>query len=655
MQKQIIPLIILAAAWLYAANALAGTNDGLLAYYPFDATAEDASGNSYHGTLFGPAGSNSTGPAPVTDRAANPAAAYDFDGTDDRIDTADFGLPDTFSISLWISPDDLSSGQFFLGKHDLSCNNIFLFGIWGGSYAVFIRGQSTSLLPATTGWQHLTVVVEDIGGNSRIHLYRNGQIAAAQNVTGVVGNMAGKAWTIGQEWDSGDTPSNHYNGQMDELRFYNRALLPYEIQALAESGPPMGLHYKAIVKDGLASVDGLAGAHAVDLSPDGGHLYAAGMVDDAVASFSRDVVSGGLNFVEMEQDGVGGVNGLDGVRSLAISPDGKHLYAAGYEDDAVAVFSRDINSGALSYLQVQIDGISGVDGLDGSRSVIISPDGKHLYVAGYTDDAVAVFSRNSSTGALSFVSVSKDNTGGVDGLDGVSSLSLSPDGSHLYVCSALEHSLVVFSRNVSTGELSFIERHQNGIAGVTGLLVSLSVAVSPDGRHVYVAGGGNSAIAIFARNAADGRLTYLEMLQDSPAINRSLYEVYTLTLSPDGKYLLSVTMEDGEPTDPDSKLALFSRDSDSGLLSYVESHQDDNNGINGLGNARAIAASPDGSHIYAAGYSDSALAVFASHYTASDVSSMIAGEQAKWDANDDGQIGLEEAIRALQVVAGQLP
>ena len=41
----------------------------------------------------------------------------------------------------------------------------------------------------------------------------------------------------------------------------------------------------------------------------------------------------------------------------------------------------------------------------------------HLsYVTGNGDDAVAVFSRASSTGALTFVEVQKDGVNGVDGL-----------------------------------------------------------------------------------------------------------------------------------------------------------------------------------------------------------------------------------------------
>jgi 6-phosphogluconolactonase (cycloisomerase 2 family) len=75
----------------------------------------------------------------------------------------------------------------------------------------------------------------------------------------------------------------------------------------------------------------------------------------------------------------------------------------------VAVFTRNSSTGALAFVEVHKDGASGVDGLNGADSVTVSPDGSHVYVAaGSSDNSVAVFSRNSSTGALTFVEFIKD-------------------------------------------------------------------------------------------------------------------------------------------------------------------------------------------------------------------------------------------------------
>ena len=96
--------------------------------------------------------------------------------------------------------------------------------------------------------------------------------------------------------------------------------------------------------------------------------------------------------MEVHKDGVNGVDGLNGAYWVTVSPDGSHLYIAGLNDDAVAVFSRNSETGRLTFMERQKDGVDGVDGLDGSSSVTVSPDETHLYAAGSSDDAVAVFS-----------------------------------------------------------------------------------------------------------------------------------------------------------------------------------------------------------------------------------------------------------------------
>ena len=83
-----------------------------------------------------------------------------------------------------------------------------------------------------------------------------------------------------------------------------------------------------------------------------------------------------LTFVEVQRDGVGGVGGLGRAISVTVSPDGRHVYAAGQFDDAVVVFSRNSTTGALTFVEVQKDGVGGVDGLDGASSVTGQPGWK---------------------------------------------------------------------------------------------------------------------------------------------------------------------------------------------------------------------------------------------------------------------------------------
>src|SRR5437867_6449551 len=84
----------------------------------------------------------------------------------------------------------------------------------------------------------------------------------------------------------------------------------------------------------------------------------------------------GLAYVGTRHDGSSGVNGLRSADALALSPDGADLYAAGSGDSALAVFSRDAATGALTFIEQERQGSFGVEGLGGASAVAVSPDRK---------------------------------------------------------------------------------------------------------------------------------------------------------------------------------------------------------------------------------------------------------------------------------------
>ncbi|MCH7801722.1 MAG: beta-propeller fold lactonase family protein, partial [Chloroflexi bacterium] len=94
---------------------------------------------------------------------------------------------------------------------------------------------------------------------------------------------------------------------------------------------------------------------------------------------------------------------------MTVSPDGNHVYATGSAEDEIAAFSRDSGTGALTFVAIVKQGEGGVDGLLGPLVVVVSPDGKNVYATGNAaGGALVVFSRNSTTGVLTFVEVQKD-------------------------------------------------------------------------------------------------------------------------------------------------------------------------------------------------------------------------------------------------------
>jgi 6-phosphogluconolactonase (cycloisomerase 2 family) len=387
------------------------------------------------------------------------------------------------------------------------------------------------------------------------------------------------------------------------IKFYN---LTIAVVCITVAAAPVFAGYISFIelqRDGVNGVDGLYGARNVTVSPNGKHVYVTGYHEDAVAVFSRDEASGQLTFVEYQKDGIGGVDGLNESFGVTVSPDGNHVYVTGYADASIAVFSRNLNSGRLTFTEYLQNGIDGIDGLSGARSVIVSPDGNHVYTAGQYDNSIAVFSRDTSSGQLSFIEYHKDGVNGVDGLASARNVTISPDGKNVYATGWFDDAVVVFSRDEASGQLTFVEYQKDGIGGVDGLYTPSGVKVSPDGDHVYATGGFANTVVVFSRNAITGELTFIEKQKDGVNGVDGLKSAVSVTVSPDGSHVFVASHGD-------DAIAVFIRNKNSGQLTYMEHERDGVNGVDGLNLSYCVTTSPDGDHVYATGINDNAVVAF---------------------------------------------
>jgi cysteine-rich repeat protein len=364
------------------------------------------------------------------------------------------------------------------------------------------------------------------------------------------------------------------------------------------------LSLRDVYRDGVAGVDALDGPQGLAISPDGAYVYVAGSSESAIAIFQRDAVAGTLTWVGEERNGVDGVTGLGLAQSIAISPDGTSLYVASGDDKAVAVFARNLLTGLLTFVEAKKNGDDGgvVTGLSGAESVAVSPDGKNVYVAADESNAVAVFSRNAASGALTFVEAKRDNTDGVDGLQKARSVAVSADGKNVYVAGSLDNAVAAFGRDATTGALTFLQVMKDGEGGVEGLERARALAVSHDGLDVYVAGGTDDAIAIFERNPATGLLAFHGFLSRATG-TRGLDGPQSIFVSDDATRVVVASSID-------QSVAIFARDLATGDLTFLDLRRDSESGVDGLGDASAAIVSPDGLHVYAVGFSDDAVAAF---------------------------------------------
>jgi 6-phosphogluconolactonase (cycloisomerase 2 family) len=229
------------------------------------------------------------------------------------------------------------------------------------------------------------------------------------------------------------------------------------------------------------------------------------------------------------------VRALGGPRELAVDRRGKNVYVASVsEGGGVAVFSRDRKTGVLAQLDgedgcVNDDGAEGcavARALSGPGSVTLSRDGKSVYIASQNDNAVAVFSRDRETGVLTQLDGEGGcvNDDGAEGcavgraLDQPTSVTVSRDGRSVYVGSFNSNAVAVFSRDRKTGALTQLDGEDGCVSndGAEGCAVGraldrpLGVTVSGDGRSVYVGAFDSNAVAVFSRDRKTGALTQLD-------------------------------------------------------------------------------------------------------------------------------------------------
>lgn len=206
--------------------------DGLFAYYPYDSSANDLSGNGHNGTVYG--ASN------VSGKVNN---CYSFDGTNDYI-TAPFswssGQPITISFWMYTSGAKAANQISAGGSSTTNRIDLFLFYSNGNSYFDYGNPESGGRLlfanPAGyyNSWVH---VVATSGGGSMKVYFNNSQVASSASSSTPSGITTLEVGRRNPEIN----PDFYFAGKIDELAFWNRVITATEIQELYNGGNGISL------------------------------------------------------------------------------------------------------------------------------------------------------------------------------------------------------------------------------------------------------------------------------------------------------------------------------------------------------------------------------------------------------------------------------
>lgn len=220
-------------------------SNGLLAWYPFSGNANDESGNNLNGTVNG---ANLT-----TDRFNSQNSAYSF------APNQEIYIPNTenlntypLTISLWYNASSLEDGmstnifskyvpaawngfQILLAdarnvlNNGVTLNNGFGVSSWYlrdiNNKVIGYYGESPFLQQniSSNVWYHYVFTLDGTGGK----IYLNGQLIDSHPWTGISGASANQfLWKIGGFYNS------WYNGKIDDVGVWNRALTQAEITGL---------------------------------------------------------------------------------------------------------------------------------------------------------------------------------------------------------------------------------------------------------------------------------------------------------------------------------------------------------------------------------------------------------------------------------------
>lgn len=293
----------------------------------------------------------------------------------------------------------------------------------------------------------------------------------------------------------------------------------------------------------------------------------------SLTSLDRDPATGAVVITGSLLDGEGAPTSLDDLKVAIVSPDGRHVYALreGEEWSLVAFRRRLLDRGMLEYLPHEALPLGVAASRDSLRpALIMSPDGRHLYV-GFTEELV-VIAREIESSRLHLVGRSSP---------GSRSIAISEDGRHVYVRGSAA-SIITYARHAATGELVAFQDLQLPNAGSH---YPAGLALSPDGRNLYSTSE-SLGLAVLTRDPSDGRLEFVEELPIEGDPGPGLDHMLGVSVSPDGRHVLTGV---GLHTFPATRLLVFDRDSDNGSLS-PNSRSD--------GRTWSLVFSPEGRSLY---------------------------------------------------------
>lgn len=272
-------------------------------------------------------------------------------------------------------------------------------------------------------------------------------------------------------------------------------------------------------------------AYGVAFTPDGKNVYIACQKSTKIGWYSRNAETGVLTKK-------GEVAGGEQMHCLTVSADGKNLYAPAYKSKAIYQYKIEASGEPVALSPAKVEGVKQ------PHNMVITANGEYAYCStGEAEGSVVILTRNTSTGALTV----KENVSNGGGPGFTEIVRLGPEDKTVYAIQegTTNGGVVVFTRNTSTGALTKLEKIELGKA-------SKDIAISPDGLNAYITEQSEAKISEFSRNPETGALTALSpaFIEPGESSNGPSFVI----VSSDGHFVYAA-MKEGTP----GKVAQLSR------------------------------------------------------------------------------------------------
>ena len=203
------------------------TETGLVGYWKLDdgtgGTASDNSGSNNDAILIGDPN--------WTDGRFDGALSFDGDGDYVTADVSDDVAAGDLTLSMWVKSDSTTTQQFIASFNTFFGDNRLMLGHHAGSSVLEVYDGSwrdTSAIIINGYWHHIACVLDD--PNDKVTIYVDGNNVHSYTTSTTI--AADDLFSLGQEYDAGPSPSDYFNGIIDEVALYNRVLSVEEIQQL---------------------------------------------------------------------------------------------------------------------------------------------------------------------------------------------------------------------------------------------------------------------------------------------------------------------------------------------------------------------------------------------------------------------------------------